>query len=105
MDSFKSAYSRSVSFSREGADHGCYLLSSTGIVRNTYDKKQDMRKAKVRFNTGDIINCLFNPFKRFIEFKRKGTTEKCILNINMKKGDKLYICVRLGYTDDVVEII
>lgn len=105
LDSFKSAYSRSVSFYKEGADHGCYLLSSTGIVRNTYDKKQDMRKAKIRFSQGDIITCLFNPFKRFIEFRRKGTNEKCVLNIALKKGDKLYICVRLSYADDVVEIL
>lgn len=65
LDSFKSStYSKSYSICKEGADHGCYLLSSIGIVRNTYDKKQDMRKAKIRFNSGDLIICNFNPFKK-----------------------------------------
>lgn len=34
-----------------------------------------------------------------------GADEKCVLNFNIKKNDKLYACVRVSYSDDLVEII
>jgi len=53
--------------------HGCYLLTSSGFLRNHAYQKQDMKKVPVRFTAEDTIICHFNPFRKTLKFTKKSS--------------------------------
>jgi len=66
-----------------------------------------MKKAKIRFNKGDLVICTFNPFKKYLEFSNKSgnVNEICRLNFDFRLNDKIYACVRISYSGDLVELV
>ncbi|EAR99516.2 hypothetical protein TTHERM_00137790 (macronuclear) [Tetrahymena thermophila SB210] len=101
-DTISTAASGQASFS---SIHGCYLLTSTGFLRNHAYQKQDMKKVPVRFGAKDVIVCHFNPFRKTLKFTKKSSGESCILNVDTIPNDKLYPCVRISYAQDCIEYI
>ncbi len=86
--------------------YGQYLISMNGLKWIHGNDKECGKQVNISFQQYDIVLIEFDPIKRRVRFKRKGTDRMATLDIENfeSQEDEWYLCVNILQKNDQVGV-